>query len=456
VTRSLAPVIVVGSGWAGLAAAVELSRNGIPVTVLESAKQMGGRARRVLFPVNSIADNTLRAEDAIGVDNGQHLLVGAYDSTLSLLHTIGVSETTALKRIQLSLSLLDRRGKLVRVKTPRIPAPFHLIYGLLRARGLSVYERMAALRFLSALSKIGFSPDRDESCESLFKRHRVPLRVTEVLWEPLCLIGLNTPIREASAQVFLRIMRESLAHGRKESNLLLTCTDLSAIFPDPAMDYIERKGGSIQLGQKVSEININNQGVTGVSLPEQKLKSHHVILATPYQITADLCAKHPQLSSLTQQLQRLHSNPICTVYLQYPSDTTVGREMLGMLGTTSQWVFDRKLCGQAGLMAVVINGDGEHMKWSNDKLTGTVKKELAERFPRWPEAQHAIVIREKRATFHCAVNINQHRPQNQTGVKGLWIAGDYTNTGLPATLESAVRSGIRSARAAIDSIRQNA
>jgi squalene-associated FAD-dependent desaturase len=455
VTQKQSPVIVVGSGWTGLAAAVELSRYRIPVTVLESAKQMGGRARRVLFEKYN-AEQPNHSDFPPGVDNGQHLLVGAYDSTLSLLRTIGVAEDAVFKRADLQLSMMSSGRKAVKLTAPRLPAPLHLAVALLRATGLNLSDRLRALRFCSAMAKQDFALEQDESCRSLLSRHDQPQAVIKALWEPLCLGGLNTHLDDASAQVFLRMLRETFAHTRHDSNLLFTRTDLGNVFPDPAMDFIERMGGSVKLGQRVTDIHVNNDAVTGVSLPDRKIKAQQVILATPYYVTAGLCAAHPRLEELAEQLNGFKSNPICTVYLQYPPHTTTGKEMLGLMDCASQWVFDRKLCGQPGLMAVIISGTGSHMNLRNTDLAGLVEEELARHFPRWPKALRHMVIREKRATFHCAVDINRRRPPNRTSVKGLWIAGDYTDTGLPATLESAVRSGIRSARAVIDSGKKNA
>ena len=124
--------------------------------------------------------------------------------------------------------------------------------------------------------------------------------------------------------------------------------------------------------------------------------------------------------------------------------------MLGMSGTLSQWLFDRRVCNQPGLIAVVISADGAHMSWDNARLTSEVTSELRSRFPTWPEAETAMVIREKRATFECRVGTENLRPGNTTPVKGLWLAGDYTDTGYPATLEGAVRSGVQCAHRIIE------
>ena len=446
------PVIVVGAGWAGLAAAVELSRYNVPVTVLESAKQIGGRARRVPFRHHHSEPQS--ENHAISVDNGQHLLIGAYESTLSMLRTIDVKEDAVFKRINLSMNVVYGPQQAVNIKTPNLPAPLHLAWGLLTASGLSVGERLAALRFSRCVQKQDFTLAEDETCASLFKRHHQPPKVVKTLWEPLCLVGLNTRIEHASAEVFLRMLREAFAHTRFDSNLLLAQKDLSDVFPDPAMDYIERQGGSVQLGRRVMELHVNHEAISGLTLEDRSLKAHHVILATPYHVTAKLCRANPLTADLSANLEKFKSNPICTVFLQYPPEVALDHDMLGMANTLSQWVFDRKIYGQRGLLAVLIGGSGAHMNLNNTQLIDTVSQELAQYFSHWPTPVQAMVVREKRATFHCGVNINKIRPPNKTPTRGLWIAGDYTNTGLPATLESAVRSGVRAARGVLDSLNE--
>jgi len=462
VPQSDTPVIIAGAGWAGLAAAVELSRYKIPVTVLESAKQIGGRARRV--PFNNFETTTTSGNvisesapplatdtsHSMGVDNGQHLLVGAYESTLSLLRILDVDEESAFKRVNLSLTLLDDSKKTFNFKTPNLPAPLHLAWGLATATGLSPKHRFRALQFCYRLAQQDFTLAEDETCAALFRRYRQPHSVIKTLWEPLCLSSLNTPIEQASAEIFLRMLRETFAHTRHDSNLLLAQQDLSKIFPDPAMDFIERQGGSVQLGRRVKALHINHDSLVGLTLEDRSLKARHVILATPFQVTAKLCQASSITADIGDALTQLQSNPICTVYLQYPKDVSLQHDMLGMVDTISQWVFDRKIYGQSGLMAVAINGPGKHLNLNNAQMIDTIRIELANKFPHWPHPRHTMVIREKRATFHCAVNINKIRPPNKTPVHGLWIACDYTNTGLPATLEGAVRSGIRAARAVMD------
>ena len=435
-------VVIVGGGWAGLATAVELTRYNIPVTILESAKQLGGRARSVHL-------------DELHVDNGQHMLLGAYESTLGLLRHIGVNENDVFERQPLSLQWLRPKKPSVLLSAPKLPAPLHLVWALLNAKGLNFRDRLSALKFCWVLQKTNFVIDKDCNVEFFLKENQQSPDLIKAIWEPLCLGALNTQIHEASAQLFLRTLGDSFNHSRKDSDILLTRKNLGSIFPQPASDYIETHQGSVRLGQRVTEINISNDTINGVTLREQHIPSHYVVLATPSTITNKLIEDVASLQHVSSQLKTIQHRPICTVYLQYPENTKLDGFLRGSLDTTSQWIFDRGLYEQNGLMSVVISGEGEHMNWENEKLCNEVEKELADYFPHWPKPLSKHVIREKRATFAATVDINQHRPNTQTPVNGLWLAGDYTNNGLPGTLEGAVRSGIQCAQQIIKEQRSN-
>ncbi len=429
-----APVVVVGGGWAGLAASVTLARQGIPVRLLESARQLGGRARSVQI-------------DGQTLDNGQHLLLGAYESTLDLLRLLDVAEDAVFLRRPLNLSLRHADGHALHLRTAALPAPLHLAWGLLNARGLRPAERFAALRFSHALQRQDFSLDEDQSVATLLHQHRQPPALIEGLWQPLCLGALNTHLHEASAQIFLRTLGESFRYNRRDSDLLFTRRPLGEILPTPAMDYIERHGGRVHLGQRVSGLQRRGGRITGVLTNRGPQAASQVILATPPSATLALLQTQPALHAEAGRLAQLAQYPICTIYLRYPAQVRLPQPMLGSLGSLGQWVFDRRLYGQPGLMAVVISGDGPHMALDNAQLATRVSGELARLFPAWPAPQAHQIIREKRATLAARVGVNALRPSHATALEGLWLAGDYTDTGLPATLEGAVRSGLGAAQA---------
>jgi len=440
-TAETRPVVIVGGGWAGIAAAAELARHDIAVILLESARQLGGRARSVHI-------------DELHADNGQHLLLGAYESTLDLLRKIGVNENTVLKRKPLSLQWNRPGKKPVSLSTAKLPAPFHLAWALLTLKGLSFKDRFSALRFSQELEKTDFHLDKDCSVAELLAQHQQSPALIHALWEPLCIGALNTHLHEASAQIFLRTLGDSFRHARRDSDLLLTRCNLGTIFPEPAADYIETHKGSVRLGQRVTALCIENETVTGITLGNTSIAASDVILATPHVMSQRLMKPHSALQKTCAQLSQLQDRPICTVYCQFDKSVRLGRWLRGSLGTVSQWIFDRGEYGQHGLMAVVISGDGEHLQWDNEKLCAQIAAEIASQYPRWPAPLSQQVIREKRATFASTVNVNQYRPETETAVNGLWLAGDYTRTHLPATLEGAVRSGRHSAQHIIAARRQ--
>ena len=455
------PVIIVGGGWAGLATAVELVQHDIPVILLESAKQLGGRARRVPFETGisaTPANNTSLTTEKISVDNGQHLLTGAYHATLNALQTVGVDEKTVFRREPLVLHVKRPHGPELTISPARLPAPLHLAWGLLFAKGLTFLDRFRALQFCFGLQQSRFSISQDMACGELFNQYRQTKNLINLLWEPLCIAALNTPIATASAGIFLRVLRETFAYTRRESDLLYCRVDLSSVFPDHAMDFIEKRGGTIRLGQRVTGINIdtnnNNPCLRGVNLQESEIECQHLVIATSHLAAVKLLQPHASFSALSERLLRLGTQPIVTVYLQFPESTTINAPMMGFADSISQWIFDRSLYGQRGLMAVVISSSGPHMVLGNEELSDKVAQEMAEFFPHWPKPLHRMIIREKRATFDCVRNCNEYRPQNRTDLQGVWLAGDYTDTQLPATLEGAIRSGQQCAQSILKSIQQ--
>lgn len=427
-------VLVVGGGWAGLAAAIELTRHGIPVTLLEAARQLGGRARCVPF-------NDLR------IDNGQHLMIGAYESMLRLMVTVGVDPEAMFLRQPLDLHMRALEAPELRVRTRKLPAPLHLAWALATVRGLPPRERLQLLRFSHRLLRNKIVLDEDISAQALLLGERQGARVIGALWEPLCLAAMNTPLAEASAQLFLEVLRRSFVTEANHSDLLIPKDDLGVLLPEPALDFIERNGGTVLLNHRVRHLLIDNDVCRGVAWRGGELAGRRVILAVHPVMCRRLLAPHPALAGIAAHLARLRQEPITTVYLRYPESVTLGSPLQGLQDGLGQWIFDRRVAGHPGLIAVVISGRGEHLALDNNALGARIQAELARLHADWPAPLALRVIREKHATFAATPGVDALRPTTATPIAGLRLAGDFTATGLPATLEGAVISGLRAAQA---------
>lgn len=429
----LAHTAIIGGGYAGMAAAATLASHNIPVTVFESAKQLGGRARGVLH------NNT-------ELDNGQHILLGCYQHTLALIKLVGGNLQQDFQRLPLQLTLHNR----FELKAPRLPAPLHLLFGLLFAQGLSYPARFRAARFMLAMRKKKFTLAQDISALELLHLHGQDDQLVQLLWEPICISALNTPVHKASAQVLLNVLRDSLNGSRADSDMLLPRLNFSALFPDRAAEYIQRHGGNIMLSNGVESIIAKNGNFELVTAQGTQHFDKVICAASPSS-AARLFNKLPELENIAQQIEAIPYQPIFTVYLQYPATVRLPHPMLGFDRCISQWLFDRgQIAEQHGLIAAVISAEGIHQDMAHEQLALKVMQELNEQLgiketPLWHK-----VIAEKRATFSCEVNLS--RPGHITPIANLWLAGDFTSGDYPATLEDAVMSGIRCANEVIQSL----
>lgn len=425
-------VAVVGGGYAGMAAAVELAARGITVTVFEAARQLGGRARRV-------------EHRGTVLDNGLHILIGAYRETLRLIRLVNPAHAAALLRLPFEWNV----HREFRLAAGPLPAPLHLPSGLLSARGIEWNERFAAIRFLLALRKSRFTLAQDISVERLLEQHHQSEKLRRVLWRPLCIAALNTPPAIASAQVFLNVVRDSLNAARGDSDLVLARVDLSALFPEPAAAWITQHGGNVLTGRRVTAIDPLENGFVIEADGRHHAFSHVVCALPPYQVNAFLIGI-TVLSEPAATIERLQYQPIHSVWLQYPVSIALPSPVLGFSRGLIHWAFDReKLCGQRGLIGAVISAEGAHQYLAQDELGLRVHHELRHHLGGLPDPLWQRVIAEKRATIACTVGLE--RPPQMTPLMNFFLAGDYTASDYPATLEAAVRSGIRCAELALAS-----
>ena len=435
-------VAVAGGGWAGCAAALELARQGCQVTLYEAARSLGGRARGV--EVRGLA-----------LDNGQHILLGAYRESLRLMKRVGVDEKTAFLRLPVQMRY-PAGGDGMDFAASRLPAPLHLALALLRAKGLERADKLALARFNSAGRWMGWQLNDDCTVLELLERFDQTERLTRLMWRPLCIAALNTPPERASANVFLAVLRDSLgARRRAASDMLLPRLPMGALFPEPAGAWLEREGHTLRLGVKVAGIKRDGDDwlvEPGGDAPPERFDA--VVLATPAPVSAALLAGLPEAAALAGQLDAFTHEPIATCYLQYAPGTRLDLPFYALLDdpATNRWgqfVFDRAQldAAQDGLLAVVVSAAADAASLPREDLAAAIACQLAQDFgrpelgaPAWTQ-----LITEKRATFSCTPGLV--RPGNTTPLPGLVLAGDYTASDYPATLETAVRSGQAAATA---------
>lgn len=403
---------VIGGGWAGISATVELTElnnHGATITLFEAGRMLGGRARRM--------GNT-----APHLDNGQHILLGAYHEILALMVKLGVPPEQELQRLPLRVE--DNRGFCLAL--PRLPAPINLAWGLLTARGVSLSEKIRTALWMQGLKRRKFQLEKDISVAQWLDEAGQTGVLRHHLWEPLCLAALNTPVNRASAQLFANVLKDSLGSPLAgATDLLIPKTTLSALIPDPATAWLTARGAQIRTSHRVKTLT---QTPAGWDVDDEHFDK--VILA--------VAPQHVQ-SLLPEQAVPSDFEPIGTVYLHYPPEVKQPFPLMALYGGTGQWVVDRG----NGLLAASLSGGGNWEEMDDLTLAQTLHQELGQTGP-LPNFQ---VIREKKATFTCT--LGQTRPGTLTSKPGLFLAGDYTYGAYPATLEGAVISGQLAARAAI-------
>jgi squalene-associated FAD-dependent desaturase len=441
-------VAVVGAGWAGCAAAVTLARAGSRVTIYEAAGTPGGRARRV-------------ARDGLALDNGQHLLVGAYRATLELIATLhGTAAPRLLHRQPLTLAPLARHG--VRLAAWPLPAPLHLAGALAGASGLSWRERLALIRDYRALAARCFRCAADATVATLFAA--TPPRAFAALWEPLTLAALNTPPERASAQMFANVLAAAFAGTRGDSDFLVPAVDLSALLPDAALADVVARGGVVRTGTTIERIAPAGDGVELRARRGAPSRHDCVVLATgPHQAAAALgdgYGGHAGVDALRRAVAAFAYESITTVWLGFADAVALPGRVVRLDDAPGQWLFDRRdalpAAGPAAtaataalraLVAVVISANGPHDALPQDALAAAVEAQLRRLAPALPPRRWQQVIAERRATYACTPGLA--RPGAGRLAPGLFLAGDYTDADFPATIEAAVRSGTAAANAVL-------
>jgi squalene-associated FAD-dependent desaturase len=442
-------VVVIGAGCAGLSAAARLASLGRRVVVLEARGRLGGRA------------TAFRDRDSGEmVDNGQHVLVGAYFATLEFLREIGADQHVRAQP-QLTVTMVDRGGRVSKLECPTtLPSPLHLIAGLMDWDALDWKDRMAALRMATPLRnafrqsrgdnrRLAASPG--ETVDNWLIRNGQTARLREMLWEPLALAAMNQPPNEASAPPFARVLGEMFGGDARAASVVLPTRPLDEMYAVPAREYIEARGGAVITGAAAT-VHLADRRVTRITTTDQEWNPRVTIAAVPWFALPELFAGEiAPLAATLDAAKQTAPSPIVTVNLWYDRQV-LDAPFVGLPGRAMQWAFDKRLVfgESASHLCLVSSGASPILSRTNDEIVAIADQELREALPAVARASlvRGAVIREPRATFSLAPG-QPPRPATTTAVERLFLAGDWIDTGLPATIESAVRSGHLAAAAAL-------
>jgi squalene-associated FAD-dependent desaturase len=444
-------VVVIGAGYAGLAAAIRLQERRHEVLLLERRGILGGRAT-----------STRDAVTGDAVDNGTHVMLGGYHATLDLIRRAGADDLL-LAQDNLRIDYVDDRGR-SRLQCPAVVAPLHLGLGLMGLR-LPLRARLDCQRLAWAL-RFGRRPSGMTLTDYLCSQGQSQA-ARRLVWDPLATAILNVTPDRADAGVFFDVLRLAFLRSARDSRLVF----LRAGWGDLAERlgrYFEGRDGRIRFRALAEAIDIDERRVSGVRFTlrpqgreeiasgvrsqEVSVAADAVVSAVPWNAVASLLPEACRAQPPFDSLPALGASPIVSLDL-WLDRVVVDREMVGLRDEEMEWVFDKgRLHGRAGApqhLSFIVSAARRSMARGNAELVASAEKALARYFPAMKEAKvvRSLVMRDPEATFDCRPGSQALRPGPLTPIGGLFLAGDWTDTGLPATIEGAVESGIRAADA---------
>ncbi len=441
-------VIVIGGGFSGLSAATALAEQGARVTLLEGRQILGGRAYSFVDP-----------KTGDSVDNGQHLFMGCYRETLEFLRRINGLDGLNFQ-MSLSVSFVGTGNRRARLKCLPIPPPWHLYSGLLRLKTLSWGDRWRLRYVQSELRKDTPEEELDRlTVDAWLTRCQQSERARRHLWDLIAIACLNEDSRIASAAGFVAVLKQAFFEDRAASRLAFANVGLSDLYVHDAVDYLRKKGGEVRAKCPVQRLELRNGRVEAVILRDGgRLEADAVIAAVqPWALLKLLPEALVEKETYFRQLKELAYSPIISIHLWF--DRAITDDLFaGLLDTHIQWLFNRSKMlktphpapsprgegkGEGGYVSLVISGAHDFQEWTDKKVLSMALEELKRLFPKAQEAAllRSLVIKEVHATLSPKVGTESLRPRWESPIKDLWVAGDWTKTGLPATIESACVSG---------------
>ncbi len=434
--------IVVGAGVAGMSAAMHCVRNNIPVVVLESRASLGGRA-------HSFVDPTSREV----LDNGQHLMMGCYTAFRQMLRELGTESLLSMQP-SLRVHFRTKSGSKDLFESRLFSGSVGAAAALFGLRSLDLQSKLRATAMMLSI-QLGAKAKANETTLEFLQRYKQTPAMMQLFWEPLVLATLNAKPSLVSASLFVQVLRLSILAGGDNASLMIPQAGLSDLYSTFA-SHLAAHRSELHFSSAVKNVVMVDGRACGVStVDDREYRGDAVIIATPPKAALRLGAESSISNSpsiLADQVQAQPLSPIVSLYLWFDKDF-MQEDFVALIGTTTQWVFNKRRMSSCsaeqrarypGHLALTISAADELRDVTGAEIIEICLKEIRTAFPESRDATllHSRVIRERFATLRAEPEVEASRPGNATKVPGLYLAGDWTNTGLPATLEGAARSGI--------------
>src|ERR1041385_8705341 len=449
--KSQASVGIVGGGLAGLAAGCALADAGLRVTLVERRPYVGGRASSYEHPGTGEV-----------VDNCQHVLLGCCTNLIHFYERLGVSDKI---RWFDELTFIEPGGRASRMAPTFLPAPMHNVPAFLHAKMLSTKDKLGIARAMNAMSR-RLPEDSEENFLSWLRRHKQTEQAIERFWKTVLVSALNEDLDRVSVRYAAQVFRESFMKSAEAGKMGLPSIPLSDLYGS-AIEYIRARGGEVLLRSAVTAIGPKQAsvGVLSSASPQQaktglvgdpgagERQFDYAVLAAPFQNAAALLPADAVAEEIKQKLGHFESSPITGIHLWFDREITQLPHAV-LLDRTIQWMFHKskfqeKREGEGGYVELGVSASKSLVQKSREEVLALATRELTEFFPAVKEAKlvNATVIKEIYATYAVLPGLDSYRPEAKTGWPRIFLAGDWTATDWPATMEGAVRSGYLAAEA---------
>ena len=421
----MAKCVVIGGGLSGIASAVFLAKNNHNVLLLESSPKLGGRA----YSFKDKSTNDI-------IDNGQHILMGAYKHTFELLRILG-TENLPFYQKSLHAAYLTKGGKRFLLRTSHNLYPFNLLQAILNFDLLNFTER---IKVVKVIIKLFFIKEKNLTSKTVLewlKENRQSENSIKSFWELLTVSTLNTEIDEASSLMLARVLKEIFLNGNKASTIVLPKTGLSELFCNPVEDYLKKNRNEISLSERVLKLETDNNKISKIQTNKREITDFdYVISAVPFYSLQKIFVELPFIKEVSKNIE---TSPIVTVHL-WLSENLFEEKFYGLIDSKIHWVYNNK-----SHISIVISSADEMVKLESKEILRICIGELKNYFPEFSgvEIVNYKVLKEKRATFKSTPKSDYVRNKIKSPYKNFLMAGDWTNTKLPATIEGAILSGIK-------------